>query len=73
MGISIKELVHLIARLTSFEGDIVWGISKPGSQPRRSVDTRRARQEFGFEARVPFEEELRRTIEWYRDVQTGNR
>jgi GDP-L-fucose synthase len=64
--ISIKELVYLIARLTAFNGEIVWDTSKPGGQPRRSLNTDRARQEFGFEARVGFEEGLRQTIEWYR-------
>jgi GDP-L-fucose synthase len=64
--ISIKELVYLIARLTGFNGEIVWDTSKPGGQPRRSLNTDRARREFGFEARVGFEEGLRQTIEWYR-------
>jgi GDP-L-fucose synthase len=63
--ISIKELVELIARLTGFQGGIVWDTTKPNGQPRRKLDTSRAREYFGFEARTPFEEGLRRTIEWY--------
>lgn len=65
MEISIKDLVHLIARLTGFEGQIVWDTSKPDGQPRRSLDTSKAERLFGFKARTPFEEGLRRTIEWY--------
>ncbi|MGD0694625.1 MAG: GDP-L-fucose synthase [Terriglobia bacterium] len=63
--ISLKDLVQLIARLTGFEGQIAWDSSKPDGQPRRKLDTSRAEREFGFKARVPFDEGLKRTIEWY--------
>lgn len=63
--ITIRELVELIARLTRFEGELRWDSSKPDGQPRRALDTSRARELFGFEARTSFEEGLRRTIEWY--------
>ena len=63
--ISIKDLAMLIARLTGFEGDLVWNTSKPNGQPRRALDVSRAAQYFGFRAQVPFEEGLRRTIDWY--------
>lgn len=65
MEISIKDLVTLIAKLTGFTGEIVWDTSKPNGQPRRQLSVERARREFGFQARVGFEEGLRRTIEWY--------
>lgn len=64
--ISIRELVHLIARETGFIGDIVWDRTKPDGQPRRALDTRRAAEAFGFRARTDFIEGLRRTIAWYR-------
>jgi GDP-L-fucose synthase len=64
--ISIKDLVYGVARLTGFNGEIIWDTSKPGGQPRRSLNTERARREFGFTAKVGFEEGLQRTIEWYR-------
>lgn len=63
--ISIKDLVELIARLTGFQGRIIWDTTKPNGQPRRKLDTSRAKAKFGFEARTPFEEGLRKTIEWY--------
>ncbi len=66
MEISIKDLAELIARLTGFEGELVWDTSKPNGQPRRALDTTRAEKFFGFRAQMPFEEGLRRTIEWYR-------
>ena len=66
MEISIRDLVETIAQLTGFKGDIVWDSSKPNGQPRRCLDVSRAEREFGFRAKVPFEEGLRRTIEWYR-------
>ncbi|MFH0965244.1 MAG: GDP-L-fucose synthase [Planctomycetota bacterium] len=64
--ISIADLVRLIARLTGFTGEIRWDSSKPDGQPRRSLDTSRARERFGFVAQTSFEEGLRETIEWYR-------
>ena len=64
--ISIKNLAETIARLTGFEGQIVWDTSKPNGQPRRALDTNRAEQYFGFRAQTPLEEGLRRTIEWFR-------
>lgn len=64
--ISIKELVELIAELTGFQGRVVWDTSKPSGQPRRSLDTSRAWEAFGFRARTPFREGLERTVAWYR-------
>ena len=63
--ISIRDLVQLIARLTNYQGRIVWDTSKPNGQPRRLLDVSKAEKEFGFRAKVGFEEGLCRTIEWY--------
>jgi GDP-L-fucose synthase len=63
--ITIRDLVDLIARHTRFEGDIRWDASKPDGQPRRALDTSRARDWFGFTAKTSFEEGLRATIDWY--------
>jgi GDP-L-fucose synthase len=63
--ITIRDLVELIVRLTRFRGEIVWDSTKPDGQPRRALDTSRAREAFGFEARTTFEDGLRATIEWY--------
>ena len=68
--ISIKDLAELIARLTGFQGQLVWNTSQPDGQPRRSLDTSRAEALFGFKARTTFEEGLARTIDWYR-LQRG--
>jgi GDP-L-fucose synthase len=64
--ISIRDLAELIVGLTGFEGQLVWDTSKPNGQPRRALDVRRAESYFGWRAQMPFEEGLRRTIEWYR-------
>jgi len=63
--ISIRQLAETIARMVDFDGEIVWDASKPNGQPRRRLDVSRAKQRFGFEARVPFDEGLRRTVDWY--------
>ena len=64
--ISIKELAGSICELAGFDGEIEWDASKPDGQPRRCLDTSKAKEEFGFEARTDFREGLKRTIEWYR-------
>jgi GDP-L-fucose synthase len=64
--ISIKSLVEMIAERTGFRGQVVWDTSKPNGQPRRSLDTRRALELFGFKAHTDFGEGLARTVEWYR-------
>lgn len=64
--ISIKDLVELIAKETGFKGKIRWDTSKPNGQPRRKLDTSRAKKEFGFEAKTTFEDGLRQTIKWYK-------
>ena len=69
--ISIKDLTELIARLTGFEGSIRWDPSKPNGQPRRKLDTTRAREYFGFEAKTDFEAGLKRTIDWYRQQRAN--
>ena len=63
--ISIRDLVELICRLMEFEGELVWETDQPNGQPRRCLDTTRAKVAFGFTAQVSLEEGLRRTIEWY--------
>jgi GDP-L-fucose synthase len=63
--ISIKELVEIIARYTGFKGRIVWDATKPDGQPRRCLDVSKAEREFGFKAKTPFQEGIKKTIEWY--------
>ncbi len=65
--IRIKDLAQLIARLTDFQGEIVWDTSKPNGQPRRSLDTSRAERLFGFRAHTPLEQGLQQTIAWYKE------
>jgi GDP-L-fucose synthase len=66
MEITIRDLVHLIARLVGFAGEIRWDATKPDGQPRRCLDTSRAANLLGWRAQVGFEDGLRRTIDWYR-------
>jgi GDP-L-fucose synthase len=63
--ISIKDLVTLIVDLMDFSGAVVWDRTKPDGQPRRMLDTAKARQEFDFRAATSFEEGLKKTIGWY--------
>ena len=67
--VTIKQLVETIVRLCGFEGETHWDPSKPDGQPRRMLDTSRAKELFGFEAESDLEDGLRRTIDWYAGVR----
>jgi len=69
--ISIRELAELICELVGFEGEIEWDTSKPDGQPRRRLDTSRAREYFGFQAKTPLRDGLERTIRWYAEQQSS--
>lgn len=64
----IKTCVDAVdsGALTGFCGTIAWDTARPDGQPRRPVDTSRAATKFGFAAKMPNQEGLRRTVEWYR-------
>jgi len=65
MEISIKNLVQKISKTVGYKGKIIWNKSKPDGQPRRQLDTSRAKKEFDFKAKTKFDEGLKKTIEWY--------
>jgi GDP-L-fucose synthase len=67
--ISIKNLAEKIIELTGFEGELLWDTSRPNGQPRRALDTSRAKERFGFEAQVNLDEGLKRTVEWYQEYR----
>ncbi|AFY59371.1 GDP-L-fucose synthase [Synechococcus sp. PCC 6312] len=64
--ISIKDLVELIVELMEFKGKIVWQPDQPNGQPRRCLDTERAKAAFGFTAQMDLRQGLKHTIDWYR-------
>lgn len=65
--ITIRELVTTVAELTGFKGELRWDASKPDGQPRRCLDTARAKELFGFVATTEFREGLQETIKAYRE------
>jgi len=65
--ISIKDLTEMIIKMTGFQGKLVWQTEKPNGQPRRGLDVSRAKELFGWSAQVPFEEGMKRTIEWFKE------
>ena len=70
--ISIRDLTSLVQELVGFEGEVLWDSSKPDGQPRRCLDTTRAKQEFGFQAKMGFREGIKTTIEWYERSRGNN-
>ncbi len=70
--ISIRNLTHLITGLTGFKGEIEWDFSQPDGQPRRCLDTTKAKQEFGFVAQTDLCTGLKKAIEWYEKAFPGD-
>lgn len=66
--ITIQELAKMIASCSGFTGKMLWDSAKPNGQPRRVLDTTRAKEAFGFTATTALEEGLRRTVEWYKSM-----
>ena len=64
-GSEIKKLITLICKLMDYKGTIKWDETKPDGQPRRRLDVSKAKKEFGFSAKIGFEEGLKKTIKWY--------
>ena len=67
----IRDLAETISRLVGFTGETVWDTSRPDGQPTRYLDVSRARELMDFEARVPLEEGLERTIASFREQTAG--
>jgi len=63
--ISIRDLAAMIVAETGFTGRVVWDTTKPNGQPRRCLDVSRARELFGFEARIPLREGIAKTVAWF--------
>ncbi|HLC53144.1 MAG TPA: GDP-L-fucose synthase [Candidatus Nanoarchaeia archaeon] len=71
MEISIRALAEKISFLVGFKGTIVWDVTKPDGQPRRCLDVSKAKNAFNFTAKTPFDEGLKKTIDWYASVKSS--
>lgn len=65
LEISIKDLAETIKKIMDFSGKVIWDKTKPDGQPRRKLDTTKAKKEFGFKAKADFKTGLKNTINWY--------
>lgn len=65
MEISMSELANQIREVVGHEGEIAWDKTKPNGQPRRCLDVSKAKSSFGWEAKTPFHEGLKKTYDWY--------
>ena len=63
--ITIAKLVETIANAIGYRGLVMFDGNKPDGQPRRCLDTQRAKTKFGFEATTSLDEGLEKTIKWY--------
>lgn len=68
--ILIKDLITLIKDVVGYTGEINFDTSKPNGQPRRCLDTSKAKKELGFVAETSFREGLEKTYKWYMDFKS---
>lgn len=68
---TIRDLAAMVKEAVGYGGEIVWDPTKPDGQPRRCLDTSRAKELFGFEASTPFSKGLRETVQWWSDNKAG--
>lgn len=66
-SVTIRDLAIKVAAATGFTGRLEWDRSKPDGQPKRQLDTSKARERFGFEAKTSLDEGLSRTVAWFRE------
>ena len=69
--VPINDLIAMVREMTGYRGKVVRDLTRPDGQPRRCLDTSRAKEKFGFVARTPFEDGLRKTIAWYEQARLG--
>lgn len=64
VDVSIKELAETIAKVTGFDGQILYDKSKPDGAPRKLMDVSRLRL-LGWQSEIGLEDGLRRTYDWF--------
>jgi GDP-L-fucose synthase len=67
--ITIKDLAELIKEIGGYDNSIIWDDTQPDGQPRRAIDATQAKERLGWEAAVPVDETIERTIGWYRKLE----
>jgi len=65
---TIRELAETIARVTGFQGRLVFDTSKPDGAPRKLMDVSRLKA-LGWQASIGLEEGLRDAYRWFLDNQ----
>lgn len=64
--ITIEAIVEKIRSLSGFKGKVLWDNTKPEGMSRRCIDTTKARESFGFEAKTSFDNGLKRTFDFWK-------
>jgi GDP-L-fucose synthase len=67
--ISIRDLAHLIQKITSFQGKLNFDTSKPDGTPRKLMDVSRL-DSLGFKAKITLEAGVRSVYEAYKRKNT---
>jgi len=64
IDVTIRELAEMIARVTGYDGEIVFDTSKPDGTPRKLLDVSKLTA-LGWKASVSLEQGIEQTYSWY--------
>ena len=67
--VTIRELAEMVARVTGYQGRMVFDRSKPDGTPSKLLDVSRLAA-LGWKASTPLAEGLARTYDWYSKAMT---
>jgi GDP-L-fucose synthase len=65
IGTTIKELSEIVARLTRFQGEIIWDTTKPDGVHRKVLDVSKMESVLNWRPPTSLEAGLAKTIKWY--------
>jgi UDP-glucuronate 4-epimerase len=71
--VTLADLVRLLEKVTGRTARLDRRPDQPGDVPVTYASTEKAERILGFQARVPLEEGLRRSVDWYRHASESER
>jgi GDP-L-fucose synthase len=70
--VQISALAYHIARLTGYQGNIIYDTTMPDGQPKRGLNINRIKNVLGWQPEISLIAGLAQTIEWYMQNYASN-
>ena len=70
---TIKEVLRAILEADNYQNaKVVFNVSQPTMIPKRLINTIKAKEILGFEAKTPLSDGIKKTVDWYKKNNTKN-